>query len=101
MTYVTPLFMRWLRPRTAFILVAALMFSAPFAVPQSQSTNQTQTPSTSPTTATPPTKQQQQNPEAGGPQGDTGPIAVPKKKPEETPPPEKQPKIKNPEGLED
>ena len=45
-------------------------------------------------------KPEQQAPaEAGGPQGDIGPIAVPKKKPEEQKPVEKQPKIKNPEEI--
>ncbi len=43
--------------------------------------------------------QQQAPPEAGGPQGDIGPIAVPKKKPEEEKPVEKPPKIKNPEEI--
>jgi VWFA-related protein len=42
---------------------------------------------------------QQAPAEAGGPQGDIGPIAVPKKKPEEEKPVEKQPKIKNPEEI--
>ena len=42
---------------------------------------------------------QQAPPAAGGPQGDIGPIAVPKKKPEEEKPVEKQPKIKNPEEI--
>ncbi|MCU1343572.1 MAG: hypothetical protein JWN92_2995, partial [Candidatus Acidoferrum typicum] len=45
-------------------------------------------------------QQQQQNPAAGGPQGDIGPMAVPKKKTEDKPP-EKQEKVKNPAGLED
>src|SRR5437588_7078602 len=40
-------------------------------------------------------------PAAGGPQGDIGPIAVPKKNPEESKPVEKPAKVKNPEGLED
>jgi VWFA-related protein len=40
-------------------------------------------------------------PAAGGPQGDIGPIAVPKKAPEESKPVEKPEKVKNPEGLED
>lgn len=54
-------------------------------------------------------QQSQQNPQkkadqqapaaAGGPEGDIGPIAVPKKKPEEEKPVEKQPKIKNPEEI--
>jgi VWFA-related protein len=48
-----------------------------------------------------PEAQQQQVPEAGGPQGDTGPIAVPKKTPEQQKPEPKPPKVKNPAGLED
>ena len=51
-------------------------------------------------------QQTQQNPgaqqapaEAGGPQGDIGPIAVPKKKPEDEKPPERAPKVKNPEEI--
>lgn len=44
--------------------------------------------------------QQQQTPaEAGGPQGDIGPIAVPKKTPEEDKPVERAPKVKNPEEI--
>ena len=42
-------------------------------------------------------QQQQQAPEAGGPQGDVGPLALPKKK--EEPPPEKKPEVKNPPGM--
>jgi len=37
--------------------------------------------------------------EAGGPSGDLGPIAVPKKKPEEEKPVERAPKVKNPEEI--
>lgn len=43
-------------------------------------------------------QQQQQSPEAGGPTGDVGPIAVPKKK-EEPPPPKPEPK--KVEGMPD
>ncbi|HWR17592.1 MAG TPA: VWA domain-containing protein [Terriglobales bacterium] len=39
--------------------------------------------------------------EAGGPQGDIGPIIVPKKKPEEAPPPPQRQIPKNPEGMPD
>lgn len=47
-------------------------------------------------------KQKQQTPAAGGPQGDVGPIAIPKKKQQEEKPVEqKPPKVKNPEGLEE
>jgi len=43
-----------------------------------------------------------QNPSDGGPNGDNGPIVVPRKKvdTQPTPPPERAPHIKNPEGLE-
>jgi VWFA-related protein len=37
--------------------------------------------------------------EAGGPQGDIGPIAVPKKTPEEEKPVERAPKVRNPEEI--
>src|SRR5512146_2890931 len=43
--------------------------------------------------------QQQAPPAAGGPQGDIGPIAIPKKKDEPPPPPPPAPK--NPEGMPD
>jgi VWFA-related protein len=45
---------------------------------------------------------QQPPAEAGGPQGETGPVALPKKKPDEAKPAEteKPAKVKNPEGLE-
>jgi VWFA-related protein len=73
----------------AFTLIAALTLL--FAVPTfAQDTTQQQKP------------QSQSPPEAGGPQGDVGPIIVPKKKPEEAPPPPPpQPKVKNPEGMPD
>lgn len=48
--------------------------------------------------------QSQSQPEAGGPQGDLGPIIVPKKNPDENntpPPPPRQPTVKNPEGMPD
>src|SRR5256885_5195083 len=63
----------------------------PSALAQTQGS---QTPSQTPS---PP--QQETPPEAGGPQGSTSPIAVPKKK--EEPPPPPKPKVKNPEGLGD
>src|SRR5690349_6283492 len=47
------------------------------------------------------TQPQTQEPEAGGPNPE-GPIAIPKKKPEESAPKQEQkPSIKNPKGLED
>ena len=50
-----------------------------------------------------PGTQQEPTPAAGGPQGDTGPIAVPKKNPDQQAPKvePKPPKVKNPAGLED
>jgi VWFA-related protein len=46
--------------------------------------------------------QPEPSPEAGGPQGETGPIIVPKKGEEQPPKQEpKPPKVKNPPGLED
>lgn len=46
--------------------------------------------------------QDQTEPEAGGPGGDTGSIAIPKKAPAEDipPPPPPPPEVKNPKGLE-
>ncbi len=80
------------------VAVAALAIN-PLA--QAQSQTQPATPPTQP--ATPPTQQPDQAaPASGGPSGDTGVIAVPKRKdvPEEPPPPAPvAPKIKNPEGL--
>lgn len=79
-----------------FPLLAALAV-APLALAQS-----------TPTTQAPPTPPQQQpdqtSPDAGGPGGDNGAIALPKKKdkPDDTPPPAPaQPKFKNPEGAAD
>lgn len=73
------------------VAVAALAIN-----PLAQAQSQTQP-------ATPPTQQPDQAaPASGGPSGDTGVIAVPKRKdvPEEPPPPAPvAPKIKNPEGL--
>ncbi len=42
-----------------------------------------------------------QAPEAGGPQGDIGPMAIPKKNTDEPPPERKPPAPKNPEGMPD
>ena len=46
--------------------------------------------------------QDQASPDAGGPGGDNGAIAIPKKKESETapPPPPPEPKVKNPPGLQ-
>jgi VWFA-related protein len=69
-----------------FIVFALGLFAQ---TPQTNSTNSQQNPN----------NQQQQVPEAGGPQSEIGPIAVPKKKPEEDKPVEKPPKVKNPAEI--
>jgi VWFA-related protein len=50
-----------------------------------------------------PQSQTQSQPDAGGPQGDLGPIIVPKKNPDDNPPPPppRQPEVKNPAGMPD
>ena len=77
-------------------LSAAIVF-APLARAQSQSQPQ------SPSQPAPQQPNDQASPDAGGPGGDNGTIALPKKKeaPEDVPPPAPaQPKIKNPQGLD-
>ena len=74
-------------------VVLGMTFSAVLLVAQDSAPQQQpnqQTPSAQKPSEAPP-------PEAGGPTGDVGPIAVPKKKTE--PPPPKEPKIKNPPEL--
>jgi VWFA-related protein len=77
------------------VLLAALA-AAPVASAQS-------TPATPTTPTTPATQPQDQTaPDAGGPTGDSGVIALPRKKdaPADTPPPAPaEPKVKNPEGM--
>src|SRR4051812_17669834 len=81
----SPLFMR------VFIVVLAMSISAALLPGQDTGAQSgTQTPSTQKPSETPPA-------EAGGPTGDVGPIAVPKKKNE--PPPPKEPKVKNPPEI--
>jgi VWFA-related protein len=82
-----------------FVLVAALAMALPSAtVTAAAQDQQTQTP--------PPTgdngKPKQDAPsEAGGPSGDIGPYAIPKKKTEEAPPPPLPPTPKKVEGMPD
>jgi len=74
-----------------FAVVLAMMIAAVLLPAQDTNTQSgSQTPSTQKPSEAPP-------PEAGGPTGDVGPIAVPKKKSE--PPPVKEPKVKNPPEL--
>jgi VWFA-related protein len=86
-----------LRPFASAVLFAGLAI-APLA--QGQSTPQNPPAPQQP--ATPPADQTA--PDSGGPGGDTGPIALPKKKdkPDDAPPPAPAaPKFKNPEGAGD
>jgi VWFA-related protein len=97
MTYFAPRF-RHSVPKFIFSVLLAFCLAAPVSSGQSTpSTTQGQTADQQKQ------QQQQQNPAAGGPQGDIGPIAVPKKKTDDKPAekPEKQEKVKNPAGLED
>jgi VWFA-related protein len=80
------------------LLAVLVLMALPLARAEGQAASQSQQPAT----------QQQQpdqtTPDAGGPNGDTGVIAVPKKKdnPDEAPPPPPAPaapQFKNPEGL--
>lgn len=73
---------------STFVLAMMLAF-APLAIGQDQQQGQEQQKP----------GQQQAPPEAGGPQGDIGPIAIPKKKEEAPPPPPPQPKA--PAGMPD
>ena len=78
-------------PLAAFCLFLTALAVAPLA--QSQST---------PAPAPPPQQPDQTAPDAGGPGGDNGAIALPKKKdvPADVPPPAPAaPKVKNPEGM--
>ncbi len=83
-------------PHTASLVLLAALAAAPVASAQS-------TPATPTTPTTPATQPQDQTaPDAGGPTGDSGVIALPRKKdaPADTPPPAPaEPKVKNPEGM--
>ncbi len=69
--------------------MAIMLICAPLALAQDQQQGQQQQKP----------GQQQAPPEAGGPEGDIGPIAIPKKKEEAPPPPPPQPKA--PAGMPD
>ena len=83
-----------LRRKRQVLLFAALaaLLPLPFCAAQNQSQP-----------ANPPQQPDQAAPEAGGPAGDTGVIAVPKKNPEDQPPPAPAappaPKVTNPPGM--
>ena len=78
-----------LRRSSISVLFAASMAAAPFALSQAPPTP-------------PPAQPDQTAPDAGGPGGDNGVIALPKKKeaaPADVPPAPAERKVKNPEGM--
>ncbi len=91
--------------RFAFLPLLAALALAPVALAQSTPPAQPQqTPPTQPQTNPPAQQPDQTAPDAGGPTGDNGSIAMPKKKDksDDTPPPAPAaPKFKNPEGAGD
>src|SRR5206468_3004344 len=86
------------RTMFASMVVMALALSTGVSLGQNQP-GQTQQPPTSQPGQTQQDQQKKPNttPEAGGPQGDIGPIAVPKKKEEE---PKKEPRPQGPKKIE-
>jgi hypothetical protein len=82
------------------IMVVALA-GAPRMRAEGKAASQNQQPAAQPQQPTQPSDQT--TPDSGGPSGDTGVIAVPKKKenPDEAPPPPApaEPKVTNPEGM--
>jgi len=79
----------------AFLAIALVVMFVPT---QSQSQDQTQPPAAGSDNGKP---KQDAPPEAGGPGGDIGPYAIPKKTTEEAPPPPPPPTPKAAEGLPD
>jgi VWFA-related protein len=89
------------RLTTVVLLAFCLMFvlaGGPLRA-QSQPASSSSTSSSGQQNQQPNAQQQEPPPEAGGPQGDIGPMAVPKKK--EAPPEAAPPKVKNPPGMPD
>lgn len=82
---------------TLIVLLACVIMAFPSIAQNTQSDSSQSSPSQQGSQAQAP--QNQTPPEAGGPQGDIGPIAVPKKKPEDEKPPERAPKVKNPPEI--
>ena len=87
------------RLRMIFSVLLVAFAAGPWVQAQSTPQSQPQQPAQQP--AQPPPDQA--SPDAGGPGGDNGAIALPKKKEKEEPPPAAppQPKFKNPEGAGD
>jgi VWFA-related protein len=82
------------RPKVLILAALALALLAPLGLAQSTSSQ------SSSSQQNPPSNPQEGAPAAGGPEGDVGTIAVPKKK-EEAPKVEKKEKFKQPAGLPD
>ncbi|MDP9269029.1 MAG: VWA domain-containing protein [Acidobacteriota bacterium] len=82
------------------LVAAALAAPFSFAQPQAPQTNPTQPP---PSGASGSKDAQESAPSSGGPEGDVGTIAIPKKKDESAPPEKKDKpeKFKNPAGMPD
>lgn len=78
----------------AFTLAAGLMTVALPKIARAQDSQQQSTPPPAP-------NPDESAPEAGGPGGDNGSIALPKKTPTDTTPPPPAPKVVNPEGMGD
>ncbi len=85
------------RARATAIAVILALAVAGASLVFAQSTPQQTQPQQPSSGQQPPQKPAPQVPEAGGPQGDVGPIALPKKKEEAPPPP--PPKPKTPAGM--
>jgi VWFA-related protein len=90
----------------ASLALLSLVFCQSVAPAQQQPQQQPQQPQQNQQQTTQPNQQGQQPedqsaPDAGGPGGDNGAIAIPKKKETaEPPPPPPEPKVKNPQGLQ-
>ena len=101
----TPLGALGIRQIFASLALLSLVFCQSAAPAQQQQPSQQPQQSQQQTQPNQQGQQQQQDeasPEAGGPGGDNGAIAIPKKKESETPqpPPPPEPKVKNPPGLQ-
>src|SRR5271154_1662639 len=83
------------RAISIYLVVIALFVTGSLAVAQDPTTKPPATPPDQSTTQPPPAA-------AGGPQGDTGTIAIPKKPKDDKPDvPARKPQLKNPEGIGD
>lgn len=80
---------QWARIRTFAVILCLGVVVAPLAPLRAQGQTGSQ--------PSQPPPQEQAPAEAGGPQPETGPIALPKKK--EEPPPERKPTVRNPPGM--